>query len=73
MADTQLRSKTVAPLPIAGFDSINHNINTMDIQSAENSKFDTKEPMNIQGFCTVDFSSAIGVIGGLLIVYGLIA
>ena len=36
MADTQLRSKTVAPLPIAGFDAINHNINTMDIQSAEN-------------------------------------
>ena len=82
MPESQLRSKTVGPLPISGssapeLNSINHTINTLNIQSAENAKFDTKEPMNIpstvQGFCTSNLSSSIAVIGGLLIVYGCIA
>jgi len=78
MPESQLRSKTVGPLPISGssaseLNSINHTINTMSVQSAENAKFDTKEPMNILGFCTGNLSSSIAVIGGLLIVYGCIA
>ena len=70
---TNQRSAQVEQLPISGFDDINHTLTKYQLQGAENSKYDPKGSMYVkEGFCTADMSSAIAVIGGLCIVYGLI-
>lgn len=87
-SDITVRSKQVTPLPIGSggdnntktaMNDMNTKLTMLNVQSTMDTKFDPpvpkrETPQIISGFCSSYMTpEIIGLIGGLLIVYGIIA